>query len=145
MTYGRDGWELPSKDTDGHHRQNVVEPAERMHKAPNKPVHLSRTGMSGGGGGNERESGGHQASAHGGPSVGEQTIRSQNCTSRVCPTRVRRSLPDTSVMAGQKPVEDARERAYARPSMSSFEAAEGEDARDKRGHDERESELNLRR
>jgi hypothetical protein len=48
-------------------------------------------------------------------------------------------------MAGQKRVEDARERAYARPSMSSFEAAEGEDARDKRGHDERESELNLRR
>jgi hypothetical protein len=37
-------------------------------------------------------------------------------------------------MAGQKRVEDARERAYARPSTS-FEAAKDVDARDKRGHD----------
>jgi hypothetical protein len=39
------------------------------------------------------------------------------------------------VMAGQKRVEDARERAYARPSTFSFEVAKDADARDKRGHD----------
>jgi hypothetical protein len=62
----------------------------------------------------------------------------QNCISRACSTRVRRSLPDTSVMAVQKRVEDARKCAYARPSISSFGAAKGVDARDKRGDDERE-------
>jgi hypothetical protein len=40
------------------------------------------------------------------------------------------------VMAGQKRVEDARERAYARPSTSLvLQGFEDVDARDKRGHD----------
>src|SRR6266511_2686073 len=57
--------ELPSEDTDRHHRQNVVDPPDRTCKTPNKTVQLTRTGMSEGGGGNEREGGGRQASAHG--------------------------------------------------------------------------------
>jgi hypothetical protein len=41
-------------------------------------------------------------------------------------------------MAGHKRVEDARERAYARPSTSlMLHRFEDVDARDKRGHDER--------
>jgi hypothetical protein len=44
-----------------------------------------------------------------------------------------------SVMAGQKRVEDARERAYARPSTSLMpQDQEDVDARDKRGHDAKE-------
>jgi hypothetical protein len=40
-------------------------------------------------------------------------------------------------MAGQKRVEDARERAYARPSTSlMLHSLQDVDARDKRGHDE---------
>ena len=57
--------ELPGEDADGDHRQNVVEPAERMRETGNETVRVADAGMSEGGGGNEREGGGRQASAHG--------------------------------------------------------------------------------
>src|SRR5262245_24602570 len=57
--------ELPGKDADGDHRQNVVEPAERMRETVNETVRVADAGMSEGGGGNEREGGGRQANAHG--------------------------------------------------------------------------------
>jgi hypothetical protein len=58
--------ELPGEDTDGDHRQNVVEPAERMREAVHETVPVADPGMSEGGGRNEREGGGdRQASAHG--------------------------------------------------------------------------------
>jgi hypothetical protein len=42
----------------------VVEPAERMRETGNEAVRVAEAGMSEGGGGNEREGGGRQASAH---------------------------------------------------------------------------------
>jgi hypothetical protein len=57
--------ELPGEDADGDHRQNMVEPAERMRETVNETVRVADAGMSEGGGGNEREGGGRQANAHG--------------------------------------------------------------------------------
>ncbi len=57
--------ELPGEDADGDHRQNMVEPAERMRETGNETVRVADAGMSEGGGGNEREGGGRQANAHG--------------------------------------------------------------------------------
>ena len=81
--------ELPGKDADRHHRQNVVEPAERMGKARYKTVRFTGAGMREGGSGDERKCGGDQAGAHGRPLVGEQNHRSKNCTSAACSARAR--------------------------------------------------------
>ena len=58
--------ELPGEDADGDHRQDVIEPAERVREAVHESVHLADAGMRQGGGRHEREGGGDgQASAHG--------------------------------------------------------------------------------
>ena len=58
--------ELPGEDADGDHREDMVEPAERMREAVGESMHLADAGMRQGGGRHEREGGGDgQALAHG--------------------------------------------------------------------------------
>ena len=57
--------ELPSQDADGHHGENVIEPAERMRESRRETVHVTRSRKRECGGRNKRESGGDQPSAHG--------------------------------------------------------------------------------